>query len=193
MEKLKEFLNQNISVKYNGEEQILRDAEKRRVYPIRFDGTIYLPMRAVAEMLGVRIAWDRSSDTICIGENDIGEDFIAHLTPYDTASAEYRHITSVQDRPLRIAGKDCDHYIIPSGMAYYALDGQYRQLTFELYAGRGRRIRSVCFWGDDDRLLCEASAVECELPKAFAVDVCGVHRLLISGDSGCYLFHMHIR
>ena len=36
------------TIRYNGETQTLFDANKNRVYPITYNGTTYLPVRAVS-------------------------------------------------------------------------------------------------------------------------------------------------
>ena len=58
-------VNQNISVTFrnirifmNGEELVPTDALGNRVEPFIFDGTTYLPVRAVAEAFGKHVQWD---------------------------------------------------------------------------------------------------------------------------------------
>ena len=60
-------LNYGITVKYNGETQELKDAGGNRVYPISYEGTTYLPVRAVANLLGIEVNWDGPTNTVWLG------------------------------------------------------------------------------------------------------------------------------
>lgn len=55
---------QDIKVTLNGERLDLRDANGKAVDPFIIDGTTYLPVRAVAESLGLVVVWDGSSKTV---------------------------------------------------------------------------------------------------------------------------------
>lgn len=55
-----------ISVKYNGEIQTMTDATGARVYPIAYNGTTYLPVRAVGNMLGLTVDWDQEEQTVLL-------------------------------------------------------------------------------------------------------------------------------
>ena len=48
-------LSPNITVKYNGTIQNMADVNGTPVYPLLYGGTTYLPVRAVANMLGVNV------------------------------------------------------------------------------------------------------------------------------------------
>lgn len=68
LKEIKAFLNYGITVKYNGEVQELKDANGNRVYPISYEGTTYLPIRAVSNMLGIEVNWDGPTQTVWLGE-----------------------------------------------------------------------------------------------------------------------------
>ena len=65
------YLNYGITVKYNGDVQVLKDANGNRVYPISYEGTTYLPVRAVANLLGIEVNWDGATNTVWLGEGFI--------------------------------------------------------------------------------------------------------------------------
>lgn len=60
-------LNYGITIKYNGEVQEMKDANGNRVYPISYEGTTYLPVRAVANLLGIEVNWDGATNTVWLG------------------------------------------------------------------------------------------------------------------------------
>ncbi len=47
----------DISLIYNGNAQTLRDSSGNTVFPLMFDGSVYVPVRAVAEILGNDVKW----------------------------------------------------------------------------------------------------------------------------------------
>lgn len=61
-------LNYGITIKYNGNVQEMKDANGNTVYPISYEGTTYLPIRAVSNMLGIEVNWDGPTQTVWLGE-----------------------------------------------------------------------------------------------------------------------------
>lgn len=58
----------NIKIVINGTEIEPKDANGNVVEPFIIDGTTYLPVRAVASMLGQEVNWDGTTNTVYIGE-----------------------------------------------------------------------------------------------------------------------------
>lgn len=63
-------VNYGISVKYNNVAQNFTNAGGSPVYPIVYEGTTYLPVRAVANMLGLPVDWDQATQTVYLGEKE---------------------------------------------------------------------------------------------------------------------------
>lgn len=61
-------INRGISVKLDGKTQTMYDATGKRVYPVIYQGTTYLPVRSISNMLGVDIAWDNATSSVLLGE-----------------------------------------------------------------------------------------------------------------------------
>ena len=67
--------NQTIAIEYNdikvtldGKPVELKDATGKTIEPFTYNGTTYLPVRAVADLLGVDVKWDGDTNTIYLGE-----------------------------------------------------------------------------------------------------------------------------
>ncbi len=62
------YLNYGVSIKYNEQTQTMYDANGTQVYPISYNGTTYLPVRAVADMFGIAVDWDAANNAVLLGE-----------------------------------------------------------------------------------------------------------------------------
>lgn len=58
----------NIQVVVDGVKIQPTDANGNKVEPFSYNGTIYLPIRAVGEALGKKVTWDQKTYTAYIGE-----------------------------------------------------------------------------------------------------------------------------
>ncbi|MGP1544649.1 MAG: stalk domain-containing protein [Candidatus Fimenecus sp.] len=63
----------DIRVLYNFEEIELQDVTGMRIYPAIFNGSTYLPIRAVSQLLDKKIDWDRLESIITIKESEVAE------------------------------------------------------------------------------------------------------------------------
>jgi len=67
LEPIRAFFNRDISFVLNGERWEPKDASGKAISPIIYEGTTYLPVRALAEALKIPIHYDASGPTIFIG------------------------------------------------------------------------------------------------------------------------------
>ena len=68
-ETISAILNRKVKISYNGEIQNLKDGNGVAVYPLTYNGTTYLPVRAVANALDQAVAWDGASYSVYIGSH----------------------------------------------------------------------------------------------------------------------------
>ncbi len=64
--KTAELFYNNIKIKLNGQEVRPKDANGNYVEPFIIDGTTYLPVRAVANALGINVNWDSSTNSVLL-------------------------------------------------------------------------------------------------------------------------------
>ena len=67
------LLNKEYTIIYDGEEKNFYNGNGERVYPILFEGTNYLPLRAVSSLFNVAISWDGLNNTVRLGEGEINK------------------------------------------------------------------------------------------------------------------------
>lgn len=66
--KIMVYVKPDVSVKVNDVAQSFRDAQGRTVYPLIYNGSTYLPVRASSALMKEPIEWDQGSKTVFIGK-----------------------------------------------------------------------------------------------------------------------------
>ncbi|WP_261304683.1 copper amine oxidase N-terminal domain-containing protein [Paenibacillus andongensis] len=82
LQEIKAYLNNDIKVKVNGNVVQLLDAQGNVVTPITYDGSTYLPARAIASSLNVAVDYDAESNSVLFGEKVEGIPVNADQTFY---------------------------------------------------------------------------------------------------------------
>lgn len=82
LQEIKAYLNNDIKVKVNGNTVQLLDAQGNVVTPITYDGSTYLPARAIASSLNVAVDYDAASNSVLFGEKVEGTPVNAIQTFY---------------------------------------------------------------------------------------------------------------
>ena len=65
--KVQAEINKGITVSYNGQLAPLKDAKGNTVYAMSYNGSTYLPVRAVAGIFGEDVNWDDATQTVILG------------------------------------------------------------------------------------------------------------------------------
>lgn len=196
LQQIKAYINRDITIKLDGQVKTMADEQGARVYPISYDGTTYVPIRAVSSMLGIDVAWDQASYSVLLGKTGTAKDFIEEFEPYSENDFGYYKISD--NRTETIAGKQYDHYAVTYGSSskmYFDLEGNYETLSFQLYYNSNYTDdpETLFIYGDNDTLLAKCDVIGSNLPKTFNVDVRGVQQLVIKGStSWIYLFNATI-
>lgn len=69
-----ELIYNNIGITLNGKQLNLIDANGNSVEPFMFNGTNYLPVRAISEALGLDVGWDAATSTIILTSKSDNQD-----------------------------------------------------------------------------------------------------------------------
>lgn len=70
MQEIIAYLNYSINIVVDGEVKELKDAQGNRVYPISYNGTTYVPIRAVSNLLDVDVKWDSVHGNVVLTTNN---------------------------------------------------------------------------------------------------------------------------
>ena len=65
----------NIKITLNGQQITPRDGQGNIVEPFIYEGTTYLPIRAVANALGLAVDWDSGNKTVILGTGAVSGDW----------------------------------------------------------------------------------------------------------------------
>lgn len=74
----------DISILVDGVKQNFTDAKGNPVYPLLTNGTNYLPVRAIGELMGKTVGWDASTRTITLSGGTAGLPGTPNVTDADT-------------------------------------------------------------------------------------------------------------
>lgn len=195
----------NITVDYmgiklvvDGKEVIMgNDMAGNKIEPFAYEGTTYLPVRALAEALGKNVQWDDATKTVFIGDGATAP--VAdnqNNTPVPTSgqyltdimdpfSIERANVYKTSDRKsLSLAGKEYTNgvlyrsYYDRKGHTNFNLDGQYTNLTGKLGADQeGSTIRFDFI--ADGTIIQSYDIISGQLPVDVNLNVSGVRLLEI--------------
>lgn len=175
LETISAYLNYGITIKYNGEEQMLKDAGGNRVYPITYNGTTYLPVRAVSNMLGINVDWDGATQTVNLGEKKDGTDLLDTFKAYYLDSG-CSHYQTADKRNKDISGINCSRWVqfevsgwSPGAIkeVSFNIAGKYDTVSFKYYSEKDTVLRVL---GDNDYVLWEKEVTGGQVAQA-AIDV----------------------
>ena len=176
----------------DGQLFVPKDAKGNTVEPIIYEGTTYLPLRAVATALGKDITYDSKTSSVYIGKAPGGKIVrLDSLTPYTYA----RDIGVYVDKEAtyRILDKTYTPFnaIKYRGHLMYILDSKYRSLDAEFvvkytYPGEDNDGKIQFFnvqKNGEETLIAEFQTKAAEDPLKISVDLRGVEILKIVNNT----------
>jgi hypothetical protein len=138
-------VTKNIDVLYNNIKLVVdgkpiefgEDSAGNKIEPFIYNGTTYLPVRAVGEAIGKKVDWDGSNQTVYLGEKPGEVNYMTEIIePYDKHRLDTYKLNDTEK--LELAGKtyktgyrlghtDRDS-LDRIGYAYFNLDGKYSEI-----------------------------------------------------------------
>lgn len=160
-----------------------RDANGNPVDVFIYNGTTYLPVRAVSEALGIPVQWDGSTRSVYVGKH-IGDKPAAWLTDMDyfsgTSDREFHTADSQKDN----LGETHYHCITGNLDRTYQLNGQYSKFSGTIYQTYQSRSNSgtveLAVYGDGELIYhLRNEGITGMKPVEFEVDLTGVLELRV--------------
>lgn len=132
----------NIKIFMDGEEVTPKDGNGQSVEPFIYNGTTYLPVRAVSNAIGKEVSWDGVEKVIYLGAKPGNvENWLDVCGPYQYQHGEEYRLS--ENKYFTMSGKKytngfvLEPYSDPvttgsskCGFALFNLDGKYNSLTF---------------------------------------------------------------
>ncbi len=203
-----EIFYNNIKIFIDGGEIIPKDANGNMTEPFIYNGTTYLPVRAISNAFGKEVEWDGSTQSVYIGKKDMtkpdnyldkiqyndykegdgGSDFaIINGTITDYNNNTYTNGLIFYRRWENRINEDSDEAQL---LISYPLNSQYGKLNGKIVLpksydlstwgkkGAYTNATDVWFYGDN-KLLYKATNVTSSMPFKFEIDTKGVNQLTI--------------
>lgn len=161
------------------------DANGKPVEAFIYNGTTYLPVRAVSEALGQVVQWDGKTKSVYIGKH-AGSAPAAWLSQMDYFSGNGSISTIATEKDN--TGATHNNCITYSFTRTYLLNGQYSRIAgilYQTYEGRSHSIkysnRGVYIYGDGNLLYSYSpeTGIDGMKPVSFNVDLTGVLELKV--------------
>lgn len=210
LKEISAYLNYGITIKYNGEVQNLTDAGGNRVYPISYNGTTYLPVRAVSNMLGIGVDWDGATQTVLLGKTGATVNLMDTYKPYTSYQSVSRVISDWHDGPIfyqksttpeNIGGETASSWLNlynPKNnwaedsntlLCSFNIGGKYKTLTFKAYTNEDATLTVK---GDNDSLLGEFKLTAGQTPQTFTIDLLNTKQLTFLLNNGVETYGIDI-
>ena len=125
-----------IKIYWDGIEKTLTDANGNKVEPMIYEGTTYVPLRAMANLMGKEVDWDQQNMAVIVGEKPVAESTSIDDMK-DNINNEYDiYFPTNKTFKLKNVVVNCDNLMYASDKSYgcsgyitYMLDGKYSELT----------------------------------------------------------------
>lgn len=146
----------NIQLVIDGVPITPKDSEGNVVEPFIYNGTTYLPVRAVGEALGKQVTWDGNTKTVYVGEAPGLVTYLLDVCPPYEKDQRFETPTTFD-----MTGKSYAHgFILRSGgQALFNLNGEYSMLEFDFGHVDGTNT-SVSEWRHSYHFYLDGTLVE---------------------------------
>ncbi len=133
----------NIKIYVDGVKIEPTDATGTPVEPFVYNGTTYLPVRAIGEAIGKEVRWESSTQSVHIGERPKKETFLTDVCPpYETDWCDTSNSFKMAGEAYS-NGIECWGY---NSVSLFNLGGEYSQLECVVgHTARDDREKSVTF------------------------------------------------
>jgi len=180
-------LYNNIKIYVDGVKVQTKDVNGNSVEPFVYNGTTYLPVRAVGEAIGKTVTWDGETQSVYLGKKPGDVQYLMDVCPpYDNNyfSALY---TSSNGEYFLMGGKrytngfSLNNSNWSEGEIYFNLDSKYKNITldmgpvdgsgFTLAEPNGPEDTTIVKFFVDDKLIKDYTLCDGDLPKTVTIPI----------------------
>jgi hypothetical protein len=79
---IKVYLNKSVKVKLNGQQWQPKDSTGKSTYPITYNGTTWLPVKSLGDVLGAKIGWNAVANSVLI-DGSTGSSYTTYVFTKD--------------------------------------------------------------------------------------------------------------
>lgn len=148
-----EALYNNIKIYVDGVKIDPKDANGNTVEPFIYNGTTYLPVRAVGEAIGKTVTWDGATQSVYLGEKPGEVQYLIDVCPPYKYSQSYYHseYRSSLGESFEMTGKRYTNGFTHggNGTIYFSLDSKYQSLNFDVGMFEGNYEATIAFIVDE--------------------------------------------
>lgn len=158
------------------------DANGNPVETFAYNGTTYVPLRAVSEYLGKAVNWDGANQRVYIGEAPgVKQYLLSVCPPYQSENFD------VQTTITMAGNKYANCATFGGGWALFNLNGEYDTLSFDLGhldgTGMGQGTLNIYLDGE----LTFSTEIDPEdMPQHYDIPLHNALQMKIEGNSGSY-------
>lgn len=183
-----------LDIYVDGVEMKPTDANGNPVEVFAYNGTTYVPLRAVSQSLGKAVNYDGGTQTVYIGEIPGQKQYLMDVCPPYQIGTDYSTPTFVTVAGEKYANSCTIGFTgggTGGGWALYNLNGEYSMLSFDIGHVDGRYMNASTFNIYLDGALAYSIDVQPEdLPKHYDLPLHAALQMKIDGgsNSGKYAF-----
>jgi len=179
-------LYNNIKVVVDGKPvQFGKDGAGKQIEPFIYNGTTYLPVKAVGEALNKEVSWDGSTNTVYIGSKLSEQSYLTEVLPPYSSSNDAKVYTLSSSEKLTMGGKTYNTGYTLGGWSnahlIFNLDAKYNEITGTLGAIDWESLESNRYFNIylDGELYKSIEVINKDLPQEITISVSGIKQLRI--------------
>ena len=205
-------LRNDITVVVDDTARTFTDANGKTVYPLLYQGSTYLPIRAIGELMGKRVDWDGKTNTVTLSGGDGGDVTDADvIVGGDTSPSGARPILTLEEakaKALAHAGLKADQVTFTEakldwddGKEVYDIEfytADFKEYDYEIDAKTGEVLEvdydaeSFTPPASSGTVITREKAQEIALAKVPGADASHIKKLKLDKDDGKQVYDVEI-
>ena len=98
------ILNRTVSIMYNNELKEFSDVNGTKVYPLTYQGTTYLPIRAISALFSIPVEWNGEERMVLLGSGDVSTSTVKTIDEF--VAGQNEEVTLLLSKSIGIKYND---------------------------------------------------------------------------------------